>query len=252
MSAARAQFAAGLSLATAIAPPAVRAAAIGKRIDDRPILSDVTFDVEEGRFVALLGANGAGKTTLLKVLATLTPATEGTLELFGATVGTRSAAAARSHIGLIGHQSMLYGDLTARENLVFYGKLYGLDDPRGRADALLDAFGLGERADDPVRTFSRGMTQRVAVARALVHRPKLLLADEPFDGLDAPSVADLEDIFRQLHDAGRTIIMTNHDIAQSLRLAERAVVLRRGRVVVDRPVRSLDVRAVLGEMERAS
>jgi heme exporter protein A len=251
MSAIPAQLA-GLHVATEVLPPAVRALGIGKRIDDRAILSDVSLDVREGRFIALLGANGAGKTTLLKVLATLTPATEGRLELFGTAVGVRNAKAARASIGLIGHQSMLYGDLTARENLEFYGKLYGLEDPHARADALLDALGLIDRANDPVRTFSRGMTQRVAVARALVHRPKLLLADEPFDGLDAPSVADLEDLLKQLHDAGRTIIMTNHDIAQSLRLAERAVVLRQGRVVIDRPAQSLDVGSVLGEMERAS
>jgi heme exporter protein A len=236
--------------AAAPAAPAIRATALSKRIDDRLILHDINLEIPQARFIALLGANGAGKTTLLKVLATLTPPSSGELQLFGIDVNTRSAAEARASIGLIGHQSMLYRDLTARENLEFYGKLYGIDDPRARADTLLDAVGLLDRASDPLRTFSRGMTQRIAVARALVHRPKLLLADEPFDGLDAPSAAELEDLLTQLHASGRTILMTNHDITQSLRLAERAVVLQRGRIVIDQPARQLDVDVVLREMGR--
>jgi ABC-type multidrug transport system ATPase subunit len=148
---------------------------------------------------------------------------------------------------------MLYRDLSARENLEFFGRLYGIPDPRGRAEELLDAVGLLDRADDPVRGYSRGMTQRAAIARALVHDPSLLLADEPFDGLDAPSAAALEQLLSDLHADGRTLILANHDIIQSLRLARRAIVLNRGRVVVDEPSRLLaadDVLAGMGRVER--
>jgi heme exporter protein A len=230
--------------------PAVAAVALEKWIDERPILRDINLSVPAGRYVTLLGANGAGKSTLLKILATLIPPSGGELKLFGRTV-THDAATPRSRIGLIGHQSMLYRDLSARENLVFFGRLYGVSDPRTRAEELLEAVGLSDRADDPVKAFSRGMTQRVAIARALMHGPELLLADEPFDGLDAPSCRSLEQLLGRLHEAGKTIILANHDIDQSLRLAEAAVVLRRGSIVIAKPVRQLDGEQVLREMEAA-
>ena len=116
--------------------------------------------------------------------------------------------------------------------------------------ALLEAVDLADRADDAVKAFSRGMTQRLAIARALVHEPELLLADEPFEGLDAPSSRALEQMLNQLHQAGKTIVLVNHDIEQSLRLARRAVVLRRGRVAIDRACETLGAEAVLEEMQR--
>lgn len=229
-------------------PAVVRTIALGKWIDERPILQDVNLEIHAGRYVALLGANGAGKSTLLRILATLMPASEGKLLLFGQEVG-RDAADIRSRIGLIGHQSMLYRDLTARENLEFFGQLYGISDPFERAESLLEAVGLLDRADDPIKAFSRGMTQRVAIARALVHSPELLLADEPFEGLDAPSSRVLEELLAKLHQSGKTVILVNHDIPQSLRLVERAVVLRRGQVVIDDAAAKLDPEAVLRAME---
>jgi heme exporter protein A len=235
-------------VATGIAN-AVQAVGLCKSIDDRAVLQDVTLSIAPGRAVALLGANGAGKSTLLKVLATLTPPTAGKLAILGHAVESNSAAL-RARIGLIGHQSMLYRDLSARQNLEFFGRLYGLADPKRRAADLLDATGLGGRADDPVKGFSRGMTQRVAIARALVHDPELLLADEPFDGLDAPSIALLEQTLAELHRSGKTLILANHDISQSLRLTEQTVVLREGRVVIDQPSKDLEAAAVLAEMER--
>lgn len=230
--------------------PAILARALSKWIDDRPILRQVNLEIGVGRYVALLGANGAGKSTMLKILATLMPASDGELSLFGQAV-SQNTARARARIGLIGHQSMLYRDLSARENLEFFGRLYGVADPRGRAAELLSLVDLTDRADDPLKAFSRGMTQRVAIARALVHDPDLLLADEPFDGLDAPSARSLEVMLDGLHRAGKTIVLVNHDIGQSLRLAERVVVLRRGQVFVDRPAGELSVDAVLSEMEGA-
>jgi heme exporter protein A len=202
-----------------------------------------------GQYVALLGANGAGKSTLLKILATLIPPSSGQLLLFGDAVG-HDGWAARRRIGLIGHQSMLYRDLSAFENLVFFGRLYGVSDPAARAQTLLKAVDLWDRADDPVKALSRGMMQRVAIARALVHDPDLLLADEPFDGLDAPSSRALEELLAKLHGGGKTVILANHDIDQSLRLSQRAIVLRKGRVVIDQPSQQLTAAAVLKEMQR--
>jgi heme exporter protein A len=228
---------------------AVEAIGLGKSIDDRPILEDLNFTIAPGSFVALLGANGAGKSTLLKILATLSPPTAGQLLLFGAKLD-REAIKARSRIGLIGHQSMLYRDLTARENLRFFGKLYGVKDLNHRIDELLEAMDLSDRGDDAVKTFSRGMTQRVAIARALIHSPDLLLADEPFDGLDAPSINALEQNLARLHASGKTIILTNHNIEQSLRLTQRTLVLRQGWLVLDETSSQLDSQVVLKEMER--
>jgi heme exporter protein A len=167
--------------------------------------------------------------------------------LFGARLG-RDVTAVRSRIGLIAHQTMLYRDLTARENLEFFGRLYGIRNPAGRARMLLEVIGLSGRADDPIKAFSRGMTQRVAIARALMHDPELLLADEPFDGLDAPSVEATEHLLAHLNRAGKTILLVNHDVRQSLRLTPRMVVLRGGRVVMDRATDGLDAAGVLAEV----
>jgi heme exporter protein A len=232
--------------ATGAAAP-VSAVGLNKIIDGRPILQDVNLEVGAGEFVAVLGANGAGKSTLLKVIATLTAASGGELRLFGRRV-TRDSAALRARIGLIGHQSMLYRDLTARENLEFFGRLYGVSQPMERAARLLEVVGLADRADDAVKSFSRGMVQRVAIARALVHDPELMLADEPFDGLDAPSVAATEQLLTHLNGAGKTIVLVNHDIGQSLQLARRVVVLKQGRVSLDAAARTLDVAGVLAEV----
>lgn len=240
-----------LAMSDGAAPAAtvpVRAVGVCKSIDERPILKGIDLELGRGRFVALLGANGAGKSTLLKLLSTLTTPTSGRLELFGMEARGSAAVRVRAKIGLIGHQSMLYHDLSARENLEFFGALYGVADARGRAMELLGALGLAKRANDAVKAFSRGMMQRVSIARALMHDPELLLADEPFAGLDAPSAAMLEGVLRTLHGSGKTIVLANHDIGQSLRLAERAVVLKAGRKVIDGPTSELDERLVLGEM----
>jgi heme exporter protein A len=230
------------------ATPAVRTVGLCKSIDGRQILRDVAIEVPAGRFVAVLGANGSGKSTLLKVLATLIPASAGQVQLFGETASATSAHL-RRRIGLIGHDSMLYRDLTARENLEFFAKLYRVESPADRAAQMLDAVGLGHRANDRVGSFSRGMIQRVAIARALLHRPELILADEPFAGLDAPSIASLENLFEQIHLAGKTIVMVNHDIDQSLRIAEHAIVLRHGRVAVNQASYKLYPREVLSEVQ---
>jgi heme exporter protein A len=239
-------LAAAHAAGAAVTAACVRAVSLGKALDDRAILQGIDLEIRAGEFVAVLGANGAGKSTLLRLLATLTHASSGELHLFGRRV-TTDCRELRARIGLIGHQSMLYRDLTARENLEFFGRLYDVPDAASRAARLLEVMGLSDRADDPVKTFSRGMVQRVAIARALVHDPDLILADEPFDGLDAPSVAATEELLRRLHENGKTVVLVNHDIAQSLKVARRIVVLSRGRLRVDAAPRNLDAATVLAE-----
>jgi len=227
--------------------PVVRCQRLSKSIDDRSVLREIDLQVGAGSYLALLGANGAGKSTLLKIVATLIPATSGEIELFGNPLSHNSASV-RARIGFIAHQSMLYRDLSTRENLEFYAGLYSLKNARARVRRMLEMVGLSGRANDPVKTFSRGMVQRAAIARALLHDPDLILADEPFSGLDAPSIESLERFFSELHVAGKTIILVNHDIDQSLRLAERAIVLRGGRIAVDSPTYRLYPREVLSEV----
>lgn len=219
---------------------AVFCRALDKSLDDRPILRDINLAIACGEFLAILGNNGAGKTTLLKILATLSAPTAGELQLFGQSL-PRHAAAARARLGLIGHQSMLYRDLTARENLLFFARLYGVKNPREHADDLLNSVGMYSRADDAVKTFSRGMTQRIAIARALIHDPDMLLADEPFAGLDVAGADAVERLLSAQHQAGKTVVLVNHDVGQSLRLAQRVLLLRAGRLVVDQPARLNDL-----------
>ena len=226
---------------------AIEARGLGKSMDSRAILQGIDLSVRPGEYVAVLGANGAGKSTLLKLLATLTSPTEGTLSLLGRSA-VKDTRGARARIGLVAHQSMLYRDLSPLENLRFFGRLYGLHDVNGRAATLLEVVGLAHRANEPVKRFSRGMVQRVAIARALMHDPALLLADEPFDGLDAPSADAAERLLERLNAAGKTIVLVNHDIRQSLRLARRVVVLRKGRMTMDRCAAGLDAAQVLSEV----
>ena len=227
--------------------PAAELIGLSKTIDDRPILRDLSLVIEAGQFVSILGANGTGKTTLLKILSTLVPPSDGALFLFGQRA-TATSVSLRRRIGLIGHQSMLYRDLTARENLEFFGRLYGVEDPASRARRMLDMIGLSARRNDPVKNFSRGMVQRVAIARALLHDPELLLADEPFDGLDAPSTSSLEKLLTELNNTGKTIVAVLHNIDQSIELTSRAIVLRGGRVALDQSTHRLIAREVLSEV----
>lgn len=222
----------------------VQAIGLGKTLDDRHVLKGIDLSIDAGQYVVILGVNGAGKTTLLKMLATLAAPTAGELRLFGLSL-PRHASAARARLGLIGHQSMLYRDLTARENLELFARLYGVPSPAKRANELLDIVGLLDRGNDPVKVFSRGMTQRVSIARALVHEPDLLLADEPFAGLDVPGTLAIERLLADLHRAGKSIVMVNHDIPQSLRLAERIIVLRAGIIGEDKAADSISASEIL-------
>jgi heme exporter protein A len=192
------------------------------------VLSGVDLVVEGGECVALLGANGAGKTTLLRILATLVRPTAGRLVLFGEDARARPPGVLRK-IGYVGHESSCYADLTATENLAFYAQLYDVADGARRVAELVEWAGL-DRAKRPVRTFSRGMMQRLAIARALLHRPELLLLDEPTSGLDPQATAALEALLGELRASGHAIVFSTHDVPRATLLATRVVMLHRGRI----------------------
>jgi len=217
-------------------------------VNDRLILSRINLDLPTGSFLCVLGANGAGKSTFIHLLGTLLTPTAGELQLFGRPMQRQHAVALRARIGMIGHQPMLYRHLSARQNLSLFGRLYGLAQPDERTDDLLNQVALYDRADDTVAGFSRGMTQRLAIARALMHNPDLLLADEPFAGLDVISTRTLERLLHRLHEAGKTIVLTHHDIHQSLRLSQRVIVLRKGLLVADSPSKQTDPDTLFNEV----
>ncbi|HVZ73007.1 MAG TPA: ABC transporter ATP-binding protein [Polyangia bacterium] len=205
---------------------------VGKTYAGRRALIDVSTTFEAGRVSAVLGPNGAGKTTLLGILSTLVPPTTGEVTWGGRALGRASEARAR--IGYVGHDPGVYGDLTARENLVLFAELNGVAAPGARADAMLGRVGLGEApAGAAARTFSRGMLQRLALARALLHEPSLLLFDEPSSALDPAGAAWLQTELTAERDAGRVVVLVTHDLDAAAAVAEHVVVLRRGRVAHD-------------------
>ena len=217
---------------------AVEVKHLSKVFGTRKAVDDVSFELPEGSFLSIFGPNGAGKTTLLRVLSTLARPTSG--EAFVAGIDVREEPdEAREHIGLISHQSMLYPDLTAEENLLLYAKLYGVEDPEARVAELLDAVGLAHRKLDLVRTLSRGMTQRVSIARALVHDPDVVFLDEPYSGLDPHAVEIFDELIESVR-GDRTFVMVSHDLAKGFAMCTHALVLARGRVVVFAPKDELD------------
>jgi len=201
-----------------------------KRFGPKIVLRGLEFEVGEGEFVALLGPNGAGKTTFLRILASLSSPTLGSVRIAGHSL-PRDAALVRRRLGVVSHLPLLYGDLTAEENLLFYGRMYGLDEIKQRITQALDLVGLAARRRDLVRTFSRGMQQRLAIGRAVLHNPEVLLLDEPHTGLDQDACAMLDDVLRQVAERGRTVVMTSHDLARAQDLAGRFDVLSRGKIL---------------------
>lgn len=195
----------------------------------RRALNRVSLAAAAGTVTALLGHNGAGKSTLLSVAATLLRPTSGTVS-YGDTSADAGGAALRARIGLLGHDLSLYQELTAAENLRFFARLYSLDAIERRVDAALERAGLAERRDDVVGGFSRGMRQRLALERALIHEPRLLLLDEPFTGLDEAARAALRARLASARDAGAIVILTTHDLAAIDGLAHTAVLLVDGRL----------------------
>lgn len=192
-------------------------------------LDAVDLTLRKGEFLTIFGPNGAGKTTLLKILATIMRPSSGTLSLFGLDPA-REPEAVKRRIGMIGHAGYLYGGLGARDNLIFFARLQDLPDAALRADAALERAGLADRAGDAVRTYSRGMQQRLAIARALIHDPALLLLDEPFTGLDQQASVSLRKMLHELHRAGRTLVMVTHHLDEGLDVSTRVAIMSWGRI----------------------
>ncbi|KAF0107746.1 MAG: antibiotic transport system ATP-binding protein [Anaerolineaceae bacterium] len=198
-----------------------------KRFGSKTVLRGLDFQAREGEFVALLGPNGAGKTTFLRILASLAQPTMGAIKVAGYSLPGQ-AAAVRRRLGVVSHLPLLYGDLTAEENLRFYGRMYDIPRPGARVDEMLEMVGLSARRRDLVRTFSRGMQQRLAIGRAILHDPDVLLFDEPHTGLDQDACDMLDHLLREVAARGRTVVMTSHDLARVEDLAGRFDVLSRG------------------------
>ena len=198
-----------------------------KRFGPKTVLRNLDLQVAQGEFVALLGPNGAGKTTLLRILASLSRPTLGNVSIGGFSLPGQ-AASVRQRLGVVSHLPLLYGDLSAEENLRFYGRLYDIPALQARVDVVLKMVGLAGRRKDLVRTFSRGMQQRLAIGRAVLHDPQVMLLDEPHTGLDQDACEMLDTVLRQVAVEGRTVVMTSHDLARVSALAGRFDVLSRG------------------------
>lgn len=209
---------------------AIEARKLSKSFGGRKALSEVSFSLPEGAFLSVFGHNGAGKTTLLRILATLARPTDGSAKILGYDL-KEEVENIRSHIGLISHAPMLYPDLTAEENLLLYANLYGVENPEAHVKELLEAVELKTRRMDTVRGFSRGMTQRLSIARALIHNPELVFLDEPYSGLDPHAVEIFDGLIQNVRE-GRTFVMVSHDLAKGFALCSHALVLSRGNVVV--------------------
>lgn len=221
-----------------------------KRFGMKTVLHGLDFDVQPGEFVALLGPNGAGKTTFLRILASLSHPSLGEVRVAGYRL-PHQAAAVRARLGVVSHLPLLYGDLTAEENLRFYGRMYSVPRLDERITAVLEMVGLQSRRRDLVRTFSRGMQQRLAIGRAVLHDPDVMLFDEPYTGLDQDASAMLDDVLRSVAAQGRTIVMTSHDLVRAEDLATRFDILSRGAIAASASRRQMSKTNLLAFYKKA-
>jgi heme exporter protein A len=207
---------------------------LSKVFGKTPVLKDLDLDLKKGEFAVIFGPNGAGKTTLLKLISTLIEPTGGSVFVFGFNIAEEPENA-RREIGMLSHDSYLYGDLTAKENLRFFGQMYGIKGQElgERISHLLEDVGLITKADERVSTFSRGMKQRLSIARALLHRPSLLLLDEPYTGLDPGASLVFENLLKSPEFQGSTKLMVSHDLERGFALCNRVLVLNKGKFVYD-------------------
>jgi heme ABC exporter ATP-binding subunit CcmA len=207
---------------------ALEVSGVWKYFGDFPALRDVAFQAEPGTTVALLGRNGAGKTTLLRILAGLSKPSRGSVTINGMSVREE---ATRRRIGVLGHGISLYEELSAAENLRLFARLYGVANPEKRVDEMLERTGLARVRDGLAREFSRGMRQRLAVARVFLHDPEILILDEPFTALDDRAIAVLQTLLSDMHGRGRTIVMSTHQLREALELATHVAMIQRGQIV---------------------
>ena len=209
--------------------PAIQADKLTKAFGARKAVDKVSFELPQESFLSVFGPNGAGKTTLLRLLSTLARPTGGSASIMGVDL-KEDPDAARAHIGMISHNPMLYPDLTAEQNLLFFAQLYGVQDPQARVDAMLKAVELSHRRHDVARTFSRGMTQRLSIARALIHDPDVVFLDEPYSGLDPHAVEVFDELIASQRE-GRTFLMVSHDLAKGFEMCTHVLMLARGKTV---------------------
>jgi heme exporter protein A len=221
-----------------LAQPALEIEGLVRSFGARKALDGVSLTLPKGAFLSIFGPNGAGKTTLVKVLTTLLAPSKGTAKVAGLDV-VSDAVELRNHIGLISHNPLLYPDLTAEENLEFFAEMYGLADPQARIRELLVAVELDHRKLDLTRTFSRGMLQRLSIARALLHHPEVIFLDEPYSGLDPHAMDILDSLIAQVRSE-HTFVMISHDLDKGLELCSHALILARGRVVMFEPKSEID------------
>jgi heme exporter protein A len=223
------------------AAPAIEARALEKWYGPLPAVRGIGFSLSPGEFLTIFGPNGAGKSTLLRMLCGAVRPTRGAVTVGGEEVGASDAA--RRRIGLLSHQTFLYPGLSAAENLDFYARLYALPRRRERVEAALESVGLADRRADRVRTFSRGMQQRLALARTLLHEPEVVLLDEPYTGLDPHAAAVLRATLDRLRDGRTTVVLVTHNLSQGLEQADRVAVQVAGRWVSDEPRSAVDAAA---------
>ncbi len=212
----------------------ITAKKLDKTFGARWALRSVSFQVNQGEIVALVGPNGAGKTTLLRMVATLSRPDAGSI-LIGKIPLAEHANAARASIGFVGHQTFMYDDLTAEENLTFYARLYDLANIPARVREVAHRVGIENRLGDVTRTLSRGLQQRLTLARMLLHQPAVLLLDEPYTGLDKVAADLLDAIMADAKKEGRGILFSTHDLERGLAICDRALILRAGRLMYDLP-----------------
>ena len=210
-----------------------------KAFGNRAVLKGVDLTVSEGEFLTLVGPNGAGKTTLMNVVSTLTKPTGGRVRIAGYDLAD-GAVQLRRQIGLVSHKTLLYDDLSAEQNLRFYARMYDVADADARIETVLRQVGLWGRQRDPVRTYSRGMQQRLAIARSMLHDPPILLLDEPDTGLDQHAAALLTNLLHEVGATRRTVLMTTHNLERGLELGDRVAILAGGRIAFQADKSELD------------
>lgn len=214
---------------------------LSKSFGHRRALHNVSLEIKKGEFVAIFGPNGAGKTTLLRIMSTIISPTKGTVMVNGIDAKNHPEKI-RTAIGAISHETYLYDDLTARENLVFFARMYGLENNMidGRVDDMLKSVRLFRRADERAGSFSRGMKQRLSIARSMIHHPAILLMDEPYTGLDQHAAADFERVLMDTGSSEVTRIMITHNIERAFELCDRMIIMDRGEIRLDREKKDVE------------
>ncbi len=218
--------------------PAIKISGLSKHFGPKTALDGVDISLQPGEFLTVFGPNGSGKTTMMRIIASHSRPSTGSDDLFGKDI-RRTPAHARQRIGFVTHRSLLYSSLSGFQNVHFFARMFGVDNAADRTHEILSVMGLEHRMDDEVFTYSRGLEQRCAIARALVHRPDVLLLDEPFSGLDPDATARLQNLLAEPEGLSRTVILTSHDLIHGVTHADRVAILTRGRLAFTAPAEQI-------------